>query len=367
MSKLKFYSGDRIRKTNADYMMIYGERSNGKTYDTLLFCMIDYYNTGRACAYVRRWEEDIKGTSLYQSFSNLVANGEIEKLTKGKYNDFLAQNRQLFLCKYDENNKVAEIDNKPCCFAFAISQEEHYKSKGYDSIYNVVFDEFLTRNYYLPEEFIKFQNLLSTIIRHKTTAKIYMLGNTINKYCPYFAEMGLKNIKTQKKGTIDLYTYGDSDLLVAVEFADFDSEKKKSNKYFAFNNPKLNMITGQNGVWEIGLYPHLPVKFVPKNVISIYYIVFNDEVLQANIININENLFTFIHAKTTPIKDDNFNLVYDTQPNYKYNYRLKITKPSNNYEKFILSQFVNGKIFYSTNDVGEIVRNYLQWCKESNV
>lgn len=367
MTKIKYYSGDKIRKTGADYMVIFGERSNGKTYDTLLHCLIEYCETGRACAYVRRWDEDVKGNSLYDSYSNLVSNNEIEKITKGEYNNFVCQNRRLYLCHYNDENKIDKVDVNACSFAFAISQEEHFKSKGYDAIYNVVFDEFLTRGYYLPDEFIKFENLLSTIIRFKDTAKIYLLGNTINKYCPYFAEMGLTNVKNQKKGTIDIYTYGDSELLVAVEFADFDSEKKKSNKYFAFNNPKLNMITGKNGVWEIGLYPHLFEKYRPIDVKYKYYVVFNGDILQCNIIEGSTGTFTFIHPKTTPIKDDNFNLVYDTQPNYKYNYRLKITKPTNNFEKFILSQYTNGKVCYQSNDIGEIMRNYLQWCKESTI
>ena len=365
MSKLKFYSGEKIRKTNADYMILFGERSNGKTYDTLLHCLIEYVNTGRACAYIRRWDEDVRGSSLYQSYSNLVANGEVLKVTKGKYNNFICLNRQLFLVLYDDNGDIIAKDNNACSFAFAITQEEHYKSKGYDSIYNIVFDEFLTRSYYIPDEFIKFQNLLSTIIRHKDTVKIYMLGNTINKYCPYFNEMGLTNVKTMTKGSIDIYKYGDSGLTVAVEFADFDSEKKKSNKYFAFNNPKLNMITGKNGVWEIGIYPHLPTRYKPTDVKYKYYVVFNDDILQCNIIQVESMTFTFIHAKTTPIQDDNFNLVYDTQPNYKHNYRLKITQPTNPFERFILSQYTTGKVFYQSNDIGEIMRNYLQWCKES--
>ena len=36
-----------------------------------------------------------------------------------------------------------------------------------------------------------FMNVLSTIIRDRENIKIFMLGNTVNKYCPYFDEMGL--------------------------------------------------------------------------------------------------------------------------------------------------------------------------------
>ncbi|MGC5276152.1 hypothetical protein ACPXAM_23725, partial [Escherichia coli] len=88
----------------------------------------------------------------------------------------------------------------------------------------------------------------------------YMLGNTVNKYCPYFAEMGLEHIPKMTQGTIDVYAYGNSDLTVAVEYCKSPDSKVKeaSHKYFAFNNPKLEMITG--GAWELNIYPHLPYK-----------------------------------------------------------------------------------------------------------
>ena len=71
--------------------------------------------------------------------------------------------------------------------------------------------------------------------------------------------------------TIDLYTYGESNLRVAVEYSQgIKKESKKSNKYFAFDNPKLQMIT--NGKWEIDIYPHLPHKYKPKDIKFIYYI-----------------------------------------------------------------------------------------------
>ena len=68
-----------------------------------------------------------------------------------------------------------------------------------------------------------------------------------------FAEMGLTHIDKMKQGTIDVYTYGTSELTVAVEYCESMKGSKENNYYFAFNNPKLNMIT--SGAWELNLYP----------------------------------------------------------------------------------------------------------------
>ena len=362
MAKENFYTLDSILTHNADYNMIYGERSNGKTTSVLRYGLESYINSGyvNQLAIIRRWEEDFKGKNGQQMFENIVNLGWVEELTNKKYNSVYYYSQRWFLCNYDEfGNKTAQAD-EPFALGFSITSEEHYKSTSYPNVKTILFDEFITRQYYLPEEFVKFQNLLSTIIRLRTDVKIFMCGNTINKYCPYFAEMGLTGIKKQKRGTIDIYTYGDSTLKVAVEYSDFPSKKKASNKYFAFNNPKLEMIT--HGGWEIDIYPHLPVKYKPKDVQYRFFILFDDEKLEGKIICVDDVTFLYIHRKTTPIKEDNEYIVYDKTPNYKRNYRTNILKPYGKIDKYIKYLIDIKKVFYQDNEVGEIMNNYIKSC-----
>ena len=360
--KNKFYTLDNILTHNADYNMIYGERSNGKTTAVLRYGLIDHVNSGyvNQLAIVRRWEEDFKGKNGQQMFESIVGLGWVKEITNGKYNSIYYWGQRWYLCTYDETGEKVNQAETPFALGFAISSEEHYKSTAYPNVKTILFDEFITRQYYLPEEFVKFQNLLSTIIRLRDDVKIFMCGNTINKFCPYFAEMGLTGIKKQAKGTIDIYTYGDSELKVAVEFSDFPSKKKASNKYFAFNNPKLEMIT--HGGWEIDIYPHLPEKYAPKNIVYIFYILFDGEKLQGEIITVDDKTFLYIHRKTTDIKEDNERLVYQQSPDYRRNYRTNILKPYGKPDKFIKSLIDKKKIFYQDNEVGEIMHNYQKWC-----
>lgn len=360
--KPKFYTLDNILTHNADYNMIYGERSNGKTTAVLRYGLLDHIKSGyvNQLAIVRRWEEDFKGKNGQQMFESIVGLGWVEEFTDGKYNSIYYWGQRWYLCTYDEVGDKVNQAEMPFAMGFAISSEEHYKSTAYPNVKTILFDEFITRQYYLPEEFVKFQNLLSTIIRLRDDVKIFMCGNTINKFCPYFAEMGLTGIKKQAKGTIDIYTYGDSELKVAVEFSDFPSKKKASNKYFAFNNPKLEMIT--HGGWEIDIYPHLPEKYAPKDIVYIFYVLFDGEKLQGEIINVNDKTFLYIHRKTTDIKDDTERLVYQQSPDYRINYRINILKPYGKPDKFIKSLIDKKKIFYQDNEVGEIMHNYQKWC-----
>lgn len=360
--KNKYYSLKAILEKNADYNIIIGERSNGKTYSTLKYGLEDYINNGSEMAYIRRWHDDIIGKRAETVFNAIIDNGELEKLTNGKYDNIVFSRGKYYLAKYNNEDRKMYADTKPFCYTFSLSDVEHDKSTSYPNVFNIVFDEFLTRRYYLPDEFILFMNVLSTIIRDRNGVKIFMLGNTVNKFCPYFDEMGLTNINTMVQGSIDSYNYGNSSLLVAVEYCATIEKKKKSNKYFAFNNPKLNMIT--KGSWEIAIYPHLSAgqKIKDKNIIFTCYVEFNNKVLAGDVIQTDNDFFLFFHNKTTPIKDRENSLIYSLNPLTSFNYHKSLLSKSDKMASKITWFFVNNKVFYQSNDIGEMIHNYLLQC-----
>lgn len=355
----KYYSLKNILATNSDYNIIFGERSNGKTYACLEYALKRYIETKEQAAYIRRWRADLLGKRAETLFAGHIQTGMIEKLTNNEFNNILYKSGKWYLCT-NTAEKIT-IDSKPFCFAFSLSEQEHDKSTSYPNITTVVFDEFLTRRYYLPDEFMLFMNVLSTIIRQRDNVKIFMLGNTVNKYCPYFSEMGLRKIQNQIQGTIDIYTFGENGTKVAVEYAETVSENKVSNKYFCFDNQQLNMIT--NGKWEISLYPHLPKKYLPKDVQFTYYILFNDIILQADIIINDIDNFTFIHTETE--KHNENSLIYSLEYNSLPNFRRRLINNYTDIDKKITQYFVLDKVFYETNEIGEIIRNYVKLSNEN--
>ena len=357
---MNYYSLDKIVSEHAQYNMIIGERSNGKTYACLEYALRNYCQKHEASAYIRRWNEDLIGKRGASLFNNLVSNDLVRILTNGEWTDVYYYSQRWYLCKYDEKG-LMQKSNEPFCYGFALTQSEHDKSSSYPNVTTIIFDEFLTRGGYIPDEFVLFMNVISTIIRLRTNVKIFMLGNTVNQYCPYFAEMGIEEVKNMQQGTIRLYSYGESGLKLAVEYCASMKSVKDNNMYFAFNNPKLNMIT--SGAWELDLYPHLPAKYRPADVIFTYFIEFVNDVLQCEIVQLDDgNSFTFIHRKTTPIKK-NDDVLYS--PDYsanRYHYR-NLYKTPNRVTKVVRSYYDNDRVFYQDNMVGEIVHNYLQWCQ----
>lgn len=363
--KAKFYRLNRIIEYDATYNLIFGERSNGKTYAALEYSLEQYIKTGAQLAIVRRWSDDFTGKRGQTMFNSLIKNGNgenvVSKLTEGEWTDIFYFASKWYLCRYEDGKRVQQ--EKPFAYGFSITSQEHDKGTSYADIKTIVFDEFITRSMYVNDEFILFMNVVSTIVRQRKDVKIFMLGNTVNKYCPYFAEMGLNHVRDMKPGTIDLYTYGESGLKVAVEYVKPNKEGKESDFYFAFDNPKLKMITG--GAWELEIYPHCPMKYEHKHIIFDYFIVFDGDILHCEIVQKDNCLFTFVHRKTTEIKYTDKDLIYDTDRCVKPNYNQNLFNPVNRIQKRVLDVWKTQKVFYADNETGEIMRNYLQYCRAS--
>ena len=362
----EFYTLDRIKEFKAQYNLIFGKRSNGKTYSVLKEAIYNYAKKGEQSAYIRRYREDFIGKRGQQMFAAMVSDGIVREATGGKWDKIKYQSSQWFFAKEDEKSERLIADSEPFCFGFSLAQMEHDKSTSYPKITTVIFDEFISRVGYLPNEFVLFMNVLSTIIRQRNNVTIYMLGNTVNKYCPYFKEMGLGHIEEMEAGKIDIYSYGNSKLKVAVERTkNHNIGGRKSDIYFAFDNPSLAMITG--GAWELDLYPHCPRKFQDEDIVFKFFMKFNDQILQGEVVELEDCSFIFFHRKTGDIRHPDRDLIfsedYDPRPNYVRNLR----KSSLDVVRKIILYFRDSKVFYQDNDVGEVVRNYLTFCAKDNI
>ena len=116
------------------------------------------------------------------------------------------------------------------------------------------------------------------------------------------------------------------------------------------------MITG--GKWKLDIFPHKPVNFNKKDVKFVYFIEFNDMIFQCEIVFLDTQTFTFIHKKTTPIKE--CSKVYSLIPNPSIFYSTSIRQPKDELEQRILWYFTHDKVFYQDNDVGNAIQNFLK-------
>lgn len=373
--RLEFYDSTNIREYKAHYNLIMGERSNGKTYDACVHMVEDFWNGQlmgelQQSMYVRRWKEDLNTVRASSVFNSLVHNGygenKIEEITSGEYNNVVYKHRRWFLAKTEGDEIVTHPE--PFAFAMTLSDVEHDKSTSYPYVYDLYFDEFIPMRGsggHLVDEWVLFTNVVSTVMRRKENFHVYMIANTINRQDMYFSEMGLYNIKNQAQGTIELYRYGDTALTVAVEIcapSKISDAKKAADAFFAFDSPKLDMIT--TGSWSLDIYPHLPYKYKSTEVVGRFFVVFDDVIMDCEIVQHDMDCFIFVHEKTTPIKKDDTDLIY--APNYdpRPNWRRKITKAFTKGEEKIQKLIMMDKVYYQSNEIGDLFHNYLDWCKK---
>lgn len=384
----QFYSLKDIlaRCPDAKYYMIFGERSNGKSHAVLEYMLEDYIYHNHQGAIIRRYDEDFLSDNAPEMvkglYDNVYRGNIVEQISKGKWNYIKWYRRKFYLARM-ENGEFIEVDESPFMHTFYLSSAEHKKGGSYPRVHTIFFDEFLT-DYYLQGEVKKLTSIISTIVRLEDVARVFMCGNTISPYCPYFAEFGINALK-MKKGTIDIYTYGDSGLKVAVEYADFPEQatkgkfKKKSDIYFAFNNsPQLQMIT--KGSWEISMYPHLFHDYHQWDIFYQFFIINDGETFQCECIDCNKSFkneplpilpFIYIHRKTSPVKEEgeliknrNGYLIYKKDYDNRPFRERDLLKPNSAIGKWIKGMFAKDRVCYQDNMVGESIRYYIDWCSK---
>lgn len=363
----QWYSISEIDKTDAVYRLIIGERSNGKTYSVIKKVIEAWFEDGLPSAYIRRYAEDITGGNLGMLFNPFIP--LIKKLSKGKYNNVVYRTNTFTLCYIDSGGKTVEKANTPILYTCAISNYERSKGADRGEIKYFIFDEFMTRASYLSNEFVKFTNVHSSFCRARTGVITYMIANTVNKFCPYFEEMGLKDIEKMKQGEIYLYKYNDEKLTVAVEYCSSPEAKKDVQYYYAFENEALKMI--KDGSWEEGMYPHIPrngFSVSQQTIIYRFFLQFGDNLLVGELHSQRREFFLFFHRfgnSDYNIKDTD--LVYTNQPTMNIYWLHSFSDVPVVYkdEKFLnLLKIINRcmaykKVYFATNSIGEIVRNFV--------
>src|SRR5699024_2860422 len=136
---------------------------------------------------------------------------------------------------------------------FAVSQATHYKSNSYPNVGTIMFDEFMRADHvYLVDEVVQFLNLVSTIVREKDDATIFLIANTVSWNSPYFKKFGLRDISKMKPGDLAEFTYKkkratgeDIVMRIAVEYCQDTASYggKASDVYFVIDDDRVNMIT----------------------------------------------------------------------------------------------------------------------------
>ena len=352
---MKYYSYKKIDKTDTTYRLIIGERSNGKTYGFLKKVLEAFMKEGLPSAYIRRFDVEIKASKMQKLFNGITETGEFAKIVKDKYDEVYFYGGVFYLRKYNEQH-TSVIDKQPLLYTYALNVWEHNKGADNGAVKYVCYDEFCTRDKYLSDEFIALHQTLSSIIRNRSGVIIYLLANTVNKYCPHFEEFGIGDIDKIKQGTITNFGNG-----IAIEYCESTGNNSKTEYLKPFSNVQLDML--KSGAWEIKQYPHLTKKAKNDSIEYVFYVNFNKKTVCGEIRETpNGGLYIFFHYQTKPISASEDIIRYNQVPTTAPLDSTDILKyQPTKIHKLIYALIKANKLFYQTNEVGEIIRNWLLW------
>lgn len=355
------YSLEDILKIGPLIALIYGKRSNGKTYAGAELILKDYLSTGQRGVWVRRTDIVFKDPKVKGMFNPLIEEG----ILNGTPWDGVEYRQEAWwLYSYDEDLEKKIFDKNPFCYAANIALAESRKGGSYENVHWVCVDEFISRDgAYLNDEPILFANLMSTIVRYQDKARFLMFANTVNIDSPYFDAFGIDPRKI-KAGEIALFENADGDKL-AVEYVETRSGVvSKSDKYFGFfKSSRVQMIT--QGTWEMASYPRLPVEYTAKNVYGTFYIVWKTEQLACDVVSTDDSRFIYIYnyEGATDNNDLIFCPIEDCRRNWHQNLLNYNHKSFNSINRLIS----DNKLFYEDDKIGEIFRNYLKFCSSYTI
>lgn len=248
-----FYDPRPLLGKGADINVIWGQRSNGKTYGYLKHALETVKDTGRTFVYVRRWAEDI----TVKNMAKLMDPLPIEEIFgKGRVVKFW---RGAFTLK-DERELEDEADRDPDLtlgWAIALNQVAHTKSQTFINVKILMLDEFLQlkTERILKDEYDAWEQTISTVLRTTQDAEIYLLGNSVCKYSPYFTPYGI-DPNSMKQGEIRV-----------IELPNEYGEPTKVCAEWCKYNPKIGERTSKyvrgskmakTGEWEIQDVANIP-------------------------------------------------------------------------------------------------------------
>lgn len=351
--KVKYFSVNDLKKVekDADYIFLLGERANGKSYAVKSHLLQQAFNniTENKCykqiGYIRRFDLDCKDSMCEPYFSDMP----IQEITKGMYDSISVYRKKIYFGNV--NNETGRVDRSVCIGnCYALSSAEHYKSLMYPHITNIIYEEVVSeRNQYLYSEPFKLQQLISTIFRDRK-GKVYLIGNTLSRMCPYYNEWGLEDVEKMNQGETIIYKYDNTIIKV------HRTKSRDYNSGMFFGLASKNITKGE---YTTEQQPHLKGKINDYNIMYEVVLKYNNfRYMMRFLRHKTDNFYVwYVEPKTTPIKEKTRVIALEYNPDVLWtNGFLPLTWSEEQAFKMLL---VHKKVVFSDNLTGTEFNNII--------
>lgn len=341
--KKRYYDLSKLLGCKCYWMILYGMRSNGKSYQVKLRALKRAYENDERFVYLRRWSEDIKQKQVATYFDDM----NIREITKGEYCAVSAFQGFFYFANVTEEGKV-ERSPEPIGRYCALNEAERYKSQVFDKVERIIFEEFMTDKLYLgsstrPEPRLLMQ-FVSTVARDRNI-EVFLIGNTVNRVSPYVKEWSLKGFLQQKPGTIDIYHLRGENGVVDIAVENCEVVETKSKMFFGLASKQIT-----SGEWEVDEYPKLLKPYEYYDMLYEVSVVYNDfkYVMQLMFDGETGGTFIYIYPNTKDRKIERI-ITDDFAINPRVNNGLNSAIRA---ETVMMKCFQDGKVCFSDNLTG---------------
>lgn len=355
------------KKENCGTLGIAGQKSNGKTFGALrkglkLFLGIDdpLYK-GRVIRYARRRKETVKRDNLVSLFKPHIK--WIESVTNGEYNNYKMNGRRFYLVRI-ENEKVVHRMQEPFCIVNALSTWETDSGADEGEACLIVYDEALSREKELPDEFDALMKYRSNCMRDRTDyyCPVVLIGNTVTRDCKLLEHLGVNlwKMTDEMQGHIQYIVNRKNKVNFIFEWCGKAGISQEISEYYdRFETDKTKMIT--DGSFEIGTYKTMSRERACIGTTELLKVAFIDQnfKLIAHYLQFSKMGDIFIYI-TNETNVDNCDLYIN--PSAKTCNGIVLNYFDNRAAEIFRELYITENILFESPQTGEMYRSFAQKC-----
>ena len=313
---IEYLSAKKVKKIKANYILLIGERSNGKSYCVKSICIKSAYENKKLFVYLKRYDLEVKDSLCVAYFADMP----VQELTNGEYTTIDVFRKGIYLANIDPETGKA-IRGQKIGLCHSLSGAEHYKSLQFPDVENIIYEEIISqKGEYLYREADQLQHYISSIFRNTRTGKVYMIGNKLSRMCPYYKDWGLTRVPKQKNDSVDFYTMKNDngpDTILAV----YLTASLNTNTGMFFGKAADNITKGG---YETEPQPRLPGDVRDYAVLHTVVLQHENVMYLLELLEgIDGYVFWYVQPKTTPIQDDTRVISKEFSANPLHSFRFR--------------------------------------------
>ena len=309
--------------------IVTGGRGIGKTTSCLLDVCNRWLKYGEEFVYLRRYKEETK--KQYTMLDQIMTEVKTVGMGEGTFK---------WIC-----------NKKRMGYALTLTLQQTYKSGvDFSKVTTLIFDESILMPggmlRYLPNEIDSFLELISTIFRHRKGYRIFILGNNLDLFNPYYEYFNIPkfdNIYIDKERGIYCEQCKDKEGLKAVEEQTPLYRLTRDTAYGDYHYGNKVLVTTKGNIGVKGKYNSL-----------ICRLLFNQHTLN---IYVDDRLWMYVEHRDKVIRDD---ITYEIRNNTVLNYFQVKRLRGLGIWKFIEKHYYADKVAYNDAVAIQIMKEIME-------